>query len=98
MTDVGIGYPSLSRRTDTLSDSEVQRVKLANHLQSRGEIYVLDETSTWLHGKDIKKLPALLRKLVTGVNTVIIVELRWLFLEKTIKKESRLRNFYAACN
>ncbi|WP_162148452.1 ATP-binding cassette domain-containing protein [Ruminococcus flavefaciens] len=55
MTDVGIGYPSLSMRTDTLSGGEVQRVKLASHLQSRGEIYVLDETSTWLHGKDIKK-------------------------------------------
>ena len=60
----------------TLSGGEIQRVKLASHLQSKGEIYVLDEPSTGLHGKDIEKLLALLRKLITGGNTVIIVEHR----------------------
>ena len=76
MIDVGLGYLTLGQPTSTLSGGEVQRVKLASHLQSKGEIYVLDEPSTGLHGKDIEKLLALLRKLATGGNTVIIVEHR----------------------
>ena len=76
MIDVGLGYLTLGQPTSTLSGGEVQRVKLASHLQSKGEIYVLDEPSTGLHGKDIEKLLALLRKLVKGGNTVIIVEHR----------------------
>lgn len=76
MTDVGLGYLTLGQPTSTLSGGEVQRVKLASHLQSKGKIYVLDEPGTGLHGKDIEKLLALLRKLVKGGNTVIIVEHR----------------------
>lgn len=76
MIDVGLGYLTLGQPTSTLSGGEVQRVKLASHLQNEGEIYVLDEPSTGLHGKDIEKLLALLRKLVTGGNTVVIVEHR----------------------
>lgn len=76
MIDVGLGYLTLGQPTSTLSGGEVQRVKLASHLQSKGEIYVLDEPSTGLHGKDIEKLLELLRKLVKGGNTVIIVEHR----------------------
>ncbi|MBQ7145006.1 MAG: ATP-binding cassette domain-containing protein [Oscillospiraceae bacterium] len=76
MIDVGIGYLSLSRKTETLSGGEVQRVKLASELHKKGQVYVLDEPSTGLHAKDIEKLLALLRKLVSGGNTVVMIEHR----------------------
>ena len=76
MIDVGLGYLTLGQPTSTLSGGEVQRVKLASELHKQGEVYVLDEPSTGLHGKDIEKLLALLRKLVQNGNTVIIVEHR----------------------
>ena len=76
MIAVGLGYLTLGQPTSTLSGGEVERVKLASHLQSKGEIYVLDEPSTGLHGKDIERLFALLRKLVGNGNTVVIVEHR----------------------
>lgn len=76
MLDVGLGYLTLGQPTSTLSGGEVQRVKLASELYKQGEVYVLDEPSTGLHGKDIEKLLTLLRKLVNNGNTVIIVEHR----------------------
>ena len=76
MIDVGLGYQTLGQPTSTLSGGEIQRVKLASELHKQGEIYVLDEPSTGLHGKDIEKLLALLQKLVSMNNTVVIVEHR----------------------
>lgn len=76
MMDVGLGYMTLGQPTSTLSGGEIQRIKLASELHRRGQIYILDEPSTGLHGKDIEKLLALLRKLVSAGNTVIIVEHR----------------------
>ena len=76
MIDVGLGYLTLGQPTSTLSGGEIQRVKLASELHKQGEIYVLDEPSTGLHGKDIEKLLALLQKLVSMNNTVVIVEHR----------------------
>ena len=74
--DVGLDYLTLGQPTSTLSGGEVQRVKLASELHKQGQVYVLDEPSTGLHAKDIEKLLALLRKLVSAGNTVIMVEHR----------------------
>lgn len=76
MIDVGLDYLTLGQPTSTLSGGEVQRVKLASELHKQGQIYVLDEPSTGLHAKDIEKLLALLRKLVSGGNTVVMIEHR----------------------
>jgi excinuclease UvrABC ATPase subunit len=74
--NVGLDYLTLGQPTSTLSGGEVQRVKLASELHKQGQVYVLDEPSTGLHAKDIEKLLALLRKLVDGGNTVVMVEHR----------------------
>ena len=74
MLDVGLEYLTLGQPTSTLSGGEVQRVKLASELHRQGQIYVLDEPSTGLHVQDIEKLLALLRKLLAGGNTVVMVE------------------------
>ena len=76
MLDVGLEYLTLGQPTSTLSGGEVQRVKLASELHKAGQIYVLDEPSTGLHARDVEKLLALLRKLVSDGNTVVIVEQR----------------------
>ena len=76
MMDVGLEYLTLGQPTSTLSGGEVQRVKLASELHKQGQIYVLDEPSTGLHAKDIEKLLALLRKLVSNGNSVMMVEHR----------------------
>ena len=74
MLDVGLEYLTLGQPTSTLSGGEIQRVKLAGELHRQGQIYVLDEPSTGLHVQDIEKLLALLRKLLEGGNTVVMVE------------------------
>lgn len=76
MVDVGIGYLSFSRKTDTLSGGEIQRIKLASELHKKGAVYILDEPSTGLHNKDAEKLLALFKSLVADGNTVIIIEHR----------------------
>ena len=74
MMDVGLDYLTLGQPTSTLSGGEIQRVKMASELHRQGQIYVLDEPSTGLHVKDIEMLLALLRKLLEGGNTVVMVE------------------------
>ena len=74
MLDVGLGYLTLGQPTSTLSGGEIQRVKLASELHRQGQIYVLDEPSTGLHVQDVRLLLALLRKLLEGGNTVVMVE------------------------
>ena len=76
MIDVGLDYLTLGQPTSTLSGGEVQRVKLASELHKQGQVYVLDEPSIGLHAKDIEKLLALLRKLVSRGNTVAMIEHR----------------------
>ena len=76
MVDVGLDYLTLGQPTSTLSGGEVQRVKLASELHKQGQVFVLDEPSTGLHANDIEKLLALLRKLVSEGNTVVMVEHR----------------------
>ena len=52
LRDVGLGYLTLGQTTSSLSGGEVQRLKLASHLQKEGQIYLLDEPSLGLHAKD----------------------------------------------
>jgi excinuclease ABC subunit A len=76
LSDVGLGYLSLNRKTATLSGGEAQRIRLASQIGSGlvGVLYVLDEPSIGLHPKDNKKLIATLRALKDLGNSVIVVE------------------------
>lgn len=74
LKEVGLGYLTLGQTTSSLSGGEVQRLKLASHLQKEGKIYVLDEPSLGLHTEDNQKLLAVFQKLVNKGNTVIIIE------------------------
>lgn len=74
MIEVGLPYLSLGQPLSTLSGGERQRIKLAKHLDKKGNIYVLDEPTTGLHASDIKKVMGLLESLVKRGNTVIVIE------------------------
>ncbi|MCR1146686.1 excinuclease ABC subunit UvrA [Clostridium botulinum] len=76
LMDVGLHYLTLNRTVPTLSGGESQRVRLACQLSSGivGVLYVLDEPSTGLHPKDIKKLISTLLKLRDQGNTLLVVE------------------------
>ncbi len=75
--DVGLGYIKLGQSATELSGGEAQRVKLATELAKRSTgktIYILDEPTTGLHIDDVKKLIAILNKLVQNNNTVVVIE------------------------
>ncbi|MFA6952728.1 MAG: excinuclease ABC subunit UvrA [Candidatus Methanomethylophilaceae archaeon] len=76
MVDVGLGYLSLSRRTDTLSGGEAQRLKMVRHLgSSLSDItYIFDEPTAGLHPEDAERIGKLLVGLRDKHNTVLIVE------------------------
>jgi excinuclease ABC subunit A len=76
LTDVGVGYLTLSRSAATLSGGEGQRIRLATQIGSQltGVLYVLDEPSIGLHQRDNRKLLATLSRLRNLGNTVLIVE------------------------
>jgi excinuclease ABC subunit A len=76
LTDVGLSYLSLDRKTSTLSGGEAQRIRLASQVGSGlvGVCYVLDEPTIGLHERDNKRLLETLFKLRDLGNTVIVVE------------------------
>ncbi len=74
LKEVGLDYLTLGQTTSSLSGGEVQRLKLASHLQKEGQIYLLDEPSLGLHRKDYGKLLDVFQKLVERGNSVIIIE------------------------
>ena len=76
MLDVGLGYLTLNRLSNTLSGGESQRINLATSLGSSlvGSTYILDEPSIGLHPRDTDRLIKVLKKLRDIGNTVIVVE------------------------
>ncbi len=76
MIDVGIEYLTLSRRANTLSGGEAQRIRLASQLGSGlvGALYVLDEPTIGLHQRDNDRLIKTLLSLRDTGNTIIVVE------------------------
>ncbi len=76
LSNVGLDYLTLNRKSNTLSGGESQRINLATSLGSSlvGSMYILDEPSIGLHPKDTEKLIGVLKDLRDLGNTVIVVE------------------------
>ncbi len=76
LVEVGLGYLTLDRLSNTLSGGESQRINLATSLGSSlvGSIYILDEPSIGLHPRDTERLIGVLKKLRDLGNTVVVVE------------------------
>ena len=76
MVDVGIGYLSFSRKTDTLSGGEIQRIKMVRSLKSSltSITYIFDEPTAGLHPSDAEKIGRILVSLKNAGNSVFVVE------------------------
>ena len=76
LMDVGLGYLTLNRLSNTLSGGESQRINLVTSLGSAlvGSLYILDEPSIGLHSRDTEKLIKVLYRLRDLGNTVVVVE------------------------
>ncbi len=76
LQDVGLGYLTLNRLSNSLSGGESQRINLATSLGSSlvGSLYILDEPSIGLHPRDTQRLIKVLQQLRNAGNTVIVVE------------------------
>ena len=76
LDNVGLGYLTLNRMSNTLSGGESQRINLATSLGSSlvGSLYILDEPSIGLHSRDTDRLIKVLRQLQQLGNTVVVVE------------------------
>src|SRR5690625_3695176 len=76
LIELGLGYISLSRKMNTLSGGEAQRVKITRHLGSslNNLIYIFDEQSAGLHPEEIPMLIQMMKRLKKQHNTVLVVE------------------------
>ena len=76
LLDVGLGYLTLNRMSNSLSGGESQRINLTTSLGSSlvGSLYILDEPSIGLHSRDTDRLIKVLKELQTLGNTVVVVE------------------------
>ena len=76
LLDVGLGYLTLNRMSNTLSGGESQRINLTTSLGSSlvGSLYILDEPSIGLHSRDTERLIHVLKELQSLGNTVVVVE------------------------
>ncbi len=76
LQNLGLGYLTLDRQSETLSGGEAMRVRLAAQLGGglRGVVYVLDEPTTGLHPRDVQSLIKVLKGLRDQGNTVVVVE------------------------
>ena len=76
LCDVGLGYLTLNRQGRTLSGGEVQRVNLTTALGTNlvNTLFVLDEPSIGLHPRDMDRVNAILRRLTSAGNTLVVVE------------------------
>lgn len=77
LMDVGMGYVKMGQPSTQLSGGEAQRIKLAYELSKIGTgqtLYLLDEPTTGLHTDDVRRLNAILQRLVDAGNTVVVIE------------------------
>ena len=74
LSKVGLGYLHLNQSMTTLSGGELQRIKLADNLYRKGELYIIDEPTDGLHLDDIQRLLALFNEMTDRGNTLILIE------------------------
>ncbi|WFR55895.1 excinuclease ABC subunit UvrA [Anaerocolumna sp. AGMB13025] len=76
LIEIGLHYIALSRRSDTISGGEMQRIKMSTQISSElmGMLYVMDEPSIGLHPRDSHKVIDTMKKLRDIGNTIIVVE------------------------
>lgn len=74
LVEVNLGYLHLNQSLSTLSGGELQRIKLASHLNTKNQIFIMDEPTDGLHSGDINKLMGLFQKIIDHGNTVFLIE------------------------